>query len=92
MNTRRHAAVLTLMIWWYLFIPPVGGNEHSPVNQWQMVNTFDSEPECQAGREKYYKDGIELMKIGKTGFAMEEGRRFTSAACFAADDPRLRRN
>jgi hypothetical protein len=85
----RHAAALAPMIW-YLLIPPAGGNEHSPMNQWQMVNVFDTEAACQAGRQKYYNDGIELMKMGKTSSAIEESHRFTSATCLAADDPRLR--
>jgi hypothetical protein len=84
----RHAAALIPMVW-YLLIPPAGGDEHSALNLWQMVNVFESEEACQAGRQKYYNDGIELLKMGKTSTAAEESRRFTHAACAAADDPRL---
>lgn len=87
----RHAAALAPMIW-YLLIPPAGGNEHSAISQWQMVNVFGTEAACQAGRQKYYDDGVELMKMGKTSSAAEESRRFTNATCIAADDPRLRGN
>ncbi len=85
-----HAAALAPMIW-YLFIPPAGGNEKSPMSEWQMVNVFDSEAACQVGRQKYYNDGIELMKMATTSATVEESRRFTSATCAAADDPRFRR-
>jgi hypothetical protein len=84
----RHGAAILPMIW-YLLIPPSGGNEHTPLHQWQMVNEFETESECQSGRQKYHDDGAELMKLGKTTVTIEESRRFTNAMCAEADDPRL---
>ena len=87
MKLRRAAAILPMV--WYLLIPPGGGNEHTALNQWQMVNVFETESECQRGRQKYHDDGAALMKLGKTTSTVEESRRFTNAMCAAADDPRL---
>ena len=87
MKLRRSAALVPMI--WYLLIPPTGGNEHSAINRWQMVNVFETESACEAGRQKYHDDGVELMKIGTTSSTVEESHRFTSATCAAADDPRL---
>ncbi len=84
----RYSAVLASMIW-YLLVPPAGRDERSPLRDWQMVNVVETEKDCEAGRQKYYNDGIELLKIGKSSSAIAEGRRFTSATCVKADDPRL---
>ncbi|HTY55803.1 MAG TPA: hypothetical protein VMB26_11405 [Candidatus Binataceae bacterium] len=83
-----HAAALLPMVW-YLLIPPTGGDEHSPLNQWQMVNVFETEAQCQSGRQKYHDDGVELAKMGVTSSAAAESRRFTNATCASADDSRL---
>jgi len=82
----RHAVALII---WYLFIPPTGGNEHSPLSQWQIANAFDTEAQCQAGRKKYYADGTALIRDAHAQPTIEEGQRFRNATCVAADDPRL---
>jgi hypothetical protein len=84
-----HAAAL---VGWLLLIPPASGVEGGPLNRWQFVNDFRTESDCQAGRQKYYNDGLALMNGARSKATIDEGRRFMSASCISDEDPRLQRD
>ncbi len=91
----RHAAALTLVVW-YMMVPPVRGApgeilEHAPLSEWDVDSQYDNKAECLKSkpsdgeiqeRVKQCSNGDCAINVALPGY----GR------CVAANDPRLKNN
>jgi hypothetical protein len=105
----RHAAALS-MLGWYLMVPPFAGKTKpedslglkAPVDQWMIIQSFDSEKSCN-GETVKMKDGAEKMLKQSDAAVLKNVAEFKTAAearewlkgrahatCIARDDPRLK--
>jgi len=93
-----HAAALAL-VGWYLLTPPfyvtnagvidlIEGN--APMSKWRHIASFDTAPDCEAGRLKNFEKVAEMMN-GISAHAYElQIDSANRAQCIASDDPRLK--
>ena len=82
----RHAAALTLSLW-YMLMPPIskGGNidVSAPLKQWQRGFVFSVKGSCIAELE------TEIGHATKDPAATATLSRLKSSICISEDDPRL---
>ena len=94
----RHAAALTLVVW-YLMIPPSGdlasdlATGLEPLWQWFQIGSFDSEDACQQGRHLMISRFMaDLQKDPSNTEDFHSFDAFYYSQCVASDDPRLKGN
>jgi len=94
----RHAAALPLFaLGWYLMVPPrlLSGSsaisDIPPLEQWQILHSFDTAKSCQDGLEVVVK-GFKQDANHKPNDAGASWKfqMMSDAECIASDDPRLK--
>ena len=93
MTRWKSHAVATALVGWYLIMPPLDHagrvHLHTPLSQWPIGASFDTEKECQAA-----------VQVWRNTTKLSNGKEMTSFqrgltqhfGCIASDDPRLKEN
>ena len=102
----RHATALTLLGWYLLMPPMLGGNPPiypsarpdlaAPLEKWLVTDTFDSASQCRTALASVLEvpKNLDVEKLTAQQVAqIKESKKGTWASsyqCVASDDPRLK--